>query len=62
MIIPFKKKESPKKFMSYEDLKTMKKEISRLQQKGEILDPSNNFDRRELQSVIRQLRDLLLIR
>lgn len=44
--------------LSYCELQTLKKEIARLKERGELLDPTNCFERRELQAIIRQLRAL----
>jgi hypothetical protein len=44
--------------LTYEQLHILKKEIERLKTKGEILNPNNNFERRELYSIIKQLKEL----
>lgn len=42
--------------LTYNELKILQKEVARLKEKGEILDPRNTFERRELHAVIRQLK------
>ena len=42
--------------LTYNELKLLQKEVARLKEKGEILDPKNTFERRELHAVIRQLK------
>ncbi len=42
--------------LTYNELQILKKEVTRLKERGEILDPSNAFERRELHTIIQQLK------
>lgn len=42
--------------LTYNELKILEKEVNRLKERGEILDPRNSFERRELHAIIRQLK------
>jgi hypothetical protein len=44
--------------LSFKELQILRKEIERLRKRGEMLDPHNPFERRELQSIIRRLREI----
>jgi hypothetical protein len=45
--------------LTYDELKILQKEVARLKEKGEILDPRNTFERRELHAIIRQLKAIV---
>lgn len=42
--------------LTYEELKTITKRIDYLRARGGVLDPSNSFERHEIQAVIKELR------
>jgi hypothetical protein len=46
--------------LTYNELKILEKEVNRLKERGEILDPRNSFERRELHAIIQQLKAIAL--
>lgn len=46
--------------LTYNELKILEKEVNRLKERGEILDPGNSFERRELHAIIQQLKAIAL--
>ena len=44
--------------LSYKELQILKREVERLRELGNILDPSNVFEAKELRSVISQLKEI----
>jgi hypothetical protein len=45
--------------LTYKEYKTLCNEVARLRARGEVLDVSNSFERREMQSVIKQLKQIV---